>query len=190
VSWTQLELFTKSKKSFEDRYILGKPAFNSEYISFGRNISHQLQYGIEDIVLDYLHDQTRRLPIKEYMLSAVIGDVPFIGYIDSADEDLTVIEEYKTAKTFWTKAKAESHKQPILYAAVASIIKNNFEDREVLLYNWQTNKDLLGQLYLTGEWKVFPRIVTVEEQQEVLKWFETVVNDIENYYIYWIKNNV
>lgn len=190
VSWTQVEMFTKSKKSFEDRYILGKPAFDSKYISFGKDISRQLEYGIEDIVLEYLHSQTRMLPIKEYMLSAVVEDVPFIGYIDSADDDLLVLEEYKSTKNFWTKAKAEKHLQPALYAGVASILKDSFVDREVILYNWQTNEDLLGQLYLTGEWKMFPRTVTVKEQEEVLKWFVSVVNDIENYYIYWIKNNV
>lgn len=190
LSWSHIDLFQTNKKQYTKRYILGEPLYDTPHMKFGKDISDQLESGIKDPVLQYLWDQTLKLPIPEYKLETELENYGFIGYLDRTNVDLSVIEEYKTSVDMWSKEKADNHIQPVLYAGMASHKQQQFRDREVILYCWETGYDITGNLFLTGEWVRHPRTVKIKEQEKVLKWFVKLAKEIENYYISWVNKNI
>lgn len=110
LSWSQIASFEYSPEQWFSRYILNEKQEENASMKFGK------WFGEKVATDPTFYPQIPRYPIFEQKLSVMFNQIPIIGYIDSYDPATHSFLEYKTAKTIWSKDKAENHGQLHLYA--------------------------------------------------------------------------
>lgn len=111
LSWSAISSFEYDPEQWFDKYVLGKKQEETSAMLFGKQIGERLASD------PTFMPEVPRLPVYEYKLTARIGDIPLIGYIDAFDKDIPALLEFKTGKK-WDRKKAESHGQIDLYCAM------------------------------------------------------------------------
>ena len=175
LSWSQMNLWNKSKQQYIDKYVHGKEQFVTKEMKYGRLVAEALEYGkSDDPLIDLV---VNMLPRHEYyevpktyhmdnhweMDDGSVFDTRAIlfGKIDAIDSD-TVIHEYKTGKTPWTQYKVNDHGQLNFYAC---LFQDEIPGSIKTVLHWLPTKNSENKhgVELTGEHYEFERIFTEDE---------------------------
>jgi len=168
-SYSQLKLWEASRKMFWERYVLDKEPYDSEYISKGRALMEQLEYGLSDDNDPLLEAIVEQLPIYDEIELKLVQNIVtdkddriFLkGYLDSAKTDLSKFYEYKTGKHPWSQEKVDEDTQLLFYSTM--IFLKTKKIPEATLVWAQTRMDDYGTLHYTGN--IFDFKVTFTQKQ-------------------------
>ncbi len=99
LSYSQIALFKKSKEQFIKRYIIGEKFKGNEYTDFGNKVGSALESN--DLSnFDYLEQHTlekvTRLDNFERLVFLKYTDFYIVGFIDTVNNNLSEIIDYKT----------------------------------------------------------------------------------------------
>jgi len=190
-SYSQLKLWESSRKVFWERYALGKETYDSIYISKGRLFMEALEFGLyEDddpmlpIVIQKLKDDGHVLNGIEVELNQdlFIGEdesIKLRSFIDSANDDLTEIVEYKTGKHPWDEELVKENTQLLFYSTVIFLKTGKIPKSKLV---WiQTEMDDFGHLYYTGNIFPFETQFTTKDINEMVKRILKTLKDIKDW---------
>ncbi len=126
--------------------------FQTKELQFGKQFAEMAEIGIT-----WLDDSSqlviRALEESEKQLWCDVGDVPMVGYLDSAKKDLSEFLEYKTWKTPWTQERVNNHWQLYVYAIMIAVLTGKLPKAKLL---WiQTEDDWIGWIRATGKVEEF-----------------------------------
>jgi hypothetical protein len=112
LSYSQLSSWEYSKEEWYDNYILNKRTVPNASMIAGNVIGDLI--GTPKSPIKELVD----IGTKEYPLTARLGDIKMIGFIDGYNPDTKVLHENKTSATKyrWNQRKADEHGQLTMYA--------------------------------------------------------------------------
>jgi hypothetical protein len=99
LSYSQISLFLKDKEQYKKQYILKEPFVGNEYTDFGLKVGKALETG--NFELFNKHEKSTlskvtRLDLFERKTILNYNNFYIIGFIDTCDNDLTEIIDYKT----------------------------------------------------------------------------------------------
>lgn len=99
LSYSQISLFLKDKEQYKKQYILKEPFVGNEYTDFGLKVGKALESGNFEL-FDKNEKETlskvTRLDLFERKTILKYEDFYIIGFIDTCNNDLTEIIDYKT----------------------------------------------------------------------------------------------
>lgn len=99
LSYSQISLFLENKYEYIQRYLLKVPFVGNEYTDFGSKVGKALEtndYSLFDESEKSILRKVTRLDIFERMTILNYNDFYVIGFIDTADDGLSNIIDYKT----------------------------------------------------------------------------------------------
>ena len=114
LSWSALSSFEYDPEQWYSRYILGEKGPESHEMKFGKIVANS--FGTDKPLAP-----VTLYPVVEQPLKVVFNRIPLIGFMDTYDPKTHNFREFKTAKTLWTKEKAEAHGQLRMYAMMLFI---------------------------------------------------------------------
>jgi hypothetical protein len=187
LSWSQYDLFNKSKRGYWKRYGLLEENIPNRYFEKGKEFADAMQFGPDGLSTDPLLEQVvkacPRLDIQEDKVEVVVENgEKILCYIDSSAIENDMFLEYKTGKEPWTQEKVEKHKQLDFYALVYWI-RNGRKDIPKCKLIWiETYEEELDSghtvLRYTGNIEEFERgfIVSdlVEMEKNIIKTIEAI----------------
>ena len=99
LSYSQISLFLKDKNEYLKTYILKQPFISNEYIKFGSKVGEAIEKN--DFCLFTKREvetlkKVTRLDLFERKVILNYDDFYIKGYVDTCDNDLTEIIDYKT----------------------------------------------------------------------------------------------
>lgn len=175
ISWSQLELWERSKNEYVKKYIHGNETFETSHLRLGKKFASELQLEISnDPATQMMIDTIPKLEESEVEFEAMFGKYKLFGKFDSAG--VTGFYEYKTGTVPWTQERVNEHGQLDFYAFARMLLglKNN----DVKLV-WLPTKN--GKI--TGLMHQFTRRITDENIEAMKKRIEKYVNEVEHYKI-------
>ncbi len=120
LSYSQISLFLKDKEEYKKRYITREPFVSNEYIDFGLKVGKALETGNFDLFSKYEKEvlsKVTRLDIFERKTILNYDGFYIIGFIDTCNNDLTEIIDYKTGgKKKELEYKKDNYNQLLYYA--------------------------------------------------------------------------
>lgn len=140
LSWTQLEMWTKSEARYRREYFDSSKKLDTKYLRFGGKFAQMIE-DMEEIMKRTndralaIEELSREYPMTENM-KAVLADieiegvseyeirtkvmhiVPCFSKLDKYNPLDNSIREYKTGKVPWTQAKVQKHDQLVFYATM------------------------------------------------------------------------
>lgn len=186
-SWTQFELWHKSKKSYYKKYGLGEDEFDSGYLDKGRKFMVALEYGVfddPDPLLPEIIKDIDKHEIFEERIEVLLPEdygitIPIVSYVDTSNQDLTSIGEYKTGKHFWDGKRVAESDQLVFYAT-ACFLKTGTVPSTFLTWV-QTEESDSGELYYTGHWETFDRKIKKTQVNSMIKRIAKTIKEIGDY---------
>ena len=131
-SWSQHSTFKSSKLTFYKKYVLGQESRSNVRFDKGSEFGDYKEkkerpHWVTDPLLETVADLIPDLDKQEFELNiSLFKDVhesevpewnkPLLMFLDSAMEDFTSFDEYKTGKVPWTQQMVDDHKQLDFYA--------------------------------------------------------------------------
>lgn len=109
LSWSAISSFQYSPEQWYKKYILNEKQEENLAMAFGKSFAKSIEDG-KPLVPVEVYSKV------EYPLKVVFNGIPLIGFIDTFDLEKKKMREYKTARTVWTKKKAQDHGQLKMYA--------------------------------------------------------------------------
>lgn len=167
LSFSQFNLWKKSKTQYAKRYFEGKKGFETKEIRFGKMVhENPAKYGFTE------------LQNNEYGLECEVKGVPLYGIIDSCEPSLCEIVEYKTGKN-----KPNPEDQLKFYAVMINEITGNIPRCS---WEWaETDETVDGEIAITGELEIYLVKFSKKEIEEFKKEIVKVAKEIseawENY---------
>jgi hypothetical protein len=178
LSYSAMSTWWTSKEQYRLKYYSPFPVeLDTEYTRFGKGIAETL----EDKKKTKAHpvlSQIPLYPVREQPLEFEIDGVPIKGFIDSFDKRHKKIIEIKTGickdgKKPWDVVRVRKHEQILLYSLgvkelfgkVNPLIKLIWletawrEKKEMVTFGNQTFENAVPELFLTGHFEVFDRVV-------------------------------
>lgn len=186
-SYTQFELWNKSRKLYYEQYGLGEDSYESPYRAKGRLFMIALEFGVfddPDPLLPELIDDVPKLDIFEERIEVLLPEeyevaVPIVSYIDSTHNTLDAFVEYKTGKHPWTQSDVDSSEQLLFYASVIYLRTGKIPTATLV---WvQTEESDSEDLYYTGNFWVFSRTFGKREITSMIKRIAKSINEIHAY---------
>ena len=103
LSWSQYDLFNKSKRGYWKRYGLLEENVPNRYFEKGKEFADAMQFGTDGLSTDPLLEQVvkacPRLDIQEDKVEVVVENgEKILCYIDSSAIENDLFYEYKTGK--------------------------------------------------------------------------------------------
>lgn len=99
LSYSCISSFYKDKDQFIKTYILKEPFLGNEYTEFGSKVGKALETdnyeGFDNSEVEVLKSVTR-LDLFEQRININFDSFYFVGYLDSCNNDMTKIIDYKT----------------------------------------------------------------------------------------------
>lgn len=164
-SWSQYDLWKRSKKQYYERYVLNKPFFETKYIKKGKEFANLIASGeiSRDANLNDVLMQVPRGDMFEYELNCRLGSTQHTlkGFVDSGYVDGHHFYEYKTGKELWDKERVENHSQ-LLFYALMYYLKYGAIPTCTLVWI-ETIEDIEGNLIFSGRVEEFNREFTQRE---------------------------
>lgn len=178
LSYSSMDLWKKNKVQFRAKYYGSEDYFfETKYTIFGKEIAEIL----EDKKKTKAHPVLSKVPlypVREQPLIHTIEDVPVKGFIDSFDKRHKRIIEIKTGirkdgRDPWDDVKVRKHEQIRLYSLLVKEIFGKVHPVVKLIWLetcWKEEcvdtifgdkvfKKCSPKLALTGEFKVFERVI-------------------------------
>lgn len=182
-SWSQFDLWNRSKKQYYERYILNKPFFETKYIKKGKQFANMIASGelSSDANLNDVLMQVQRGDIFEYEIECKLGITHHTlkGFIDSANADGTHFFEYKTGKELWDDDRVQDNKQ-ILFYALMYYLKYGTIPTCTLIWI-ETIEDIEGNLIFSGRVDEFHREFYLQDLVRLHVDIFNTITEIEGY---------
>ena len=158
ISYSSMSLLESSEKTWIERYVYGKPSFESKYTRFGSYVDEEIQKGkSDDPMVDMVIGLAPRYKYFQYKVMAMLGDIKLLGYIDTYEP--YKLDDYKTGKVKWTQSKADKSDQLLFYATEIYILKKKIPECGI---TWLETKDSIdGGVELTGKVQTFKVIFSM-----------------------------
>lgn len=159
LSWSQISSFEYSPGQWYDKYILGNKQPESSAMLFGKEIGNRLANEPSFM------PQVPRLPLFEYILEGMLGDIPLIGFMDSYHPHDTLYE-YKTGKPPWTQKRADEHGQIDMYLLIIYLslgVRPEEIDCSLIWLPTQENSDFSISLVDRNDVKIFKTQRTMQD---------------------------
>ena len=187
LSWSQVDLWSKSKKQYAKRYFYGEKGFTNKAMRYGSKFADAMETGEPsgDELLDLVAKTVEKYEVPEYKLEAVIKskeyNVPLLGYIDTShDPPSKGFREYKTGKIPWTQKRADNHKQLPFYALMVYL--NEKKLPKSIFLDWVETEDSTGDVKFTGHVETFPTRRTVGDLMEMMTIIKRTACEISREY--------
>lgn len=189
-SYSQMQLWLKSKEQYRARYYEDGPAFESIETIFGKRIARLLEEGVKDPVLDNIP----RYKIMEHRVEQKIGGYPFLGYFDSFDKRNKSIYEYKTGHQPWDAIRVLKHEQLVIYSLLCRLAYKKVNPIIKLIWlqtRYKTELQKIGsqtaetdsnELEFTGKIQTFERKITEKERIQMKKKIVRIMQEISKDY--------
>jgi len=183
-SWSQYDLWTRSKREYWKRYSLGAEQKSNRFFDKGKELATFAETGEittrgDDPMLQLVVSKMPRLDVAEDELRFKVDGKEVLGFADAASVGHEQFLEYKTGKIPWTQERVDEHEQLAFYALgyfqLYGIIPNS---QLVWIETMDTDDD--GLLY-TGTVKVFNRDFTEKELSLMYDKISTVIQEIDVY---------
>lgn len=152
VSWSMLQSFTEDRNQFDQRYLLGKETWETQYIRLGKHLANMMQ-GIEEPANAEefaVAEQLTKLDLSEVPIEVDIDGLKLFGVFDAASSDLSKIVEYKSGLVPWDEDRAQMHGQNHMYALMTYLFTGGKTVPEVRL-EWAPTWEYGTQLGFTGD---------------------------------------
>jgi hypothetical protein len=129
LSYSQLSSWEYNKDEWYDNYILNKRTVPNASMIAGNVIGDLI--GTTKSPIKELVD----IGVKEYPLTARLGDIKMIGFIDGYNPDTKVLHENKTSATKyrWNQRKADEHGQLTMYCLML-FLAHNIPPEDITMY--------------------------------------------------------
>ena len=195
-SYSQMDLWCKSKDQYRARYYENLPGFESTETIFGKRIARMLESGDRDAALDRLP----RYIEMEHRVELKIGGYPFLGYFDSFSKRRKAIIEYKTGHVLWDQARVQKHDQLVIYSLLCKRAYKKTDPFIRLVWletRYRREKQFFGsvemeaqsnELELTGVIKIFKRKIRQWERDLMRKKIIHCMKEISDDYAEYRKN--
>lgn len=183
LSYSQLSSFAWSKEDWYNNYILRKPRGTSTAMETGNIIGDSI--GTENSLVPELKPPG----IKEYPLTAKLGDIYMVGYADHWCPNTLELNENKTStnEKKWTRGSVNKHGQLTLYALLL-FLKHNIAPEDIKMYlNYIRvieGADMRYYLPNPVEFKRFETKRTTADVEEYVKYIHQTVDEMNPYIIH------
>jgi len=160
LSWTQLNLWEKDPEGYREQYIRGHPRPITNAMRLGSEVATSMETEEEtgDPLKDLVISMIPKFDNREVEIAAPIKiariEIPLLGKLDSARQDLMAFKEVKTGSVKWTQRRADEHGQITFYATIIREITNRIPDDIELIWA-ETQMDHNYNPHLTGKIVVF-----------------------------------
>lgn len=206
LSYSAISLWEKNKDQYRRRYYEKEPFIDTPEIIFGREVAKKFERGQmgDDPVLS----RVLRYEKPEKEIKLLVGDIPFVGYIDSFDPGELRFLEYKTgrstvgSKPRWDALSVAKHKQLDIYSL---LIKEKYGEvtnlchliwietrwkKETTEFNGHTLESDLRELELTGRIETFPRRIYEWERKKAKENIISLGHEIADDYEAYKRTNI
>jgi len=195
LSHSQMQLWLKDREAYKQRYYLNGPSFENAETIFGKKIAKMLEDGVKDPVLD----RVPRYKSMEHRIEILVGDVPFLGVMDSFSPHFKRIIEYKTGKIPWDDVRVRKHDQLIVYSLLSKLKYGKVDPWLRLVWmetRYKIETQMIGsrqmegesnELEFTGKIEVFWRRVAEWERKKMRETIQKVAEEISEDYSKFIK---
>lgn len=185
LSFTQIDTWLKSKPTYRKKYYGGVSFATTPAMEFGNAVTLAMERGEEWVSFIPHH------PVFEREFLVNVEGIPIKAAIDNMDITVNRFREQKSGKTPWTANKVKKHLQLDIYSLLLELEDGFVEDECDLIWvkteNVTKNIEMDGHLLegasteirLTGEFEIFPRIITKEEREAVRSLIVKVGREIE-----------
>lgn len=187
LSFSQISLWQSSKEAYRKKYYpaVMPPYFQTLEMAFGNAVTEAMERN-EDWV-----SFIPRHPVFEQKILVEVEGIPIIGYVDNLDPETVSFREQKTGRTPWTQNKVNKHLQMDIYSLILEKQFGRVNDECELVWAKTEKKkktvmmgdiELEGtsnEIVLTGEVKVFPRLITKDDRDKVAELIIRVGREIE-----------
>lgn len=198
LSYSQMDLWQKSREQYRLRYYLNGPSFESRETIFGKRFAKMMEDELQHPVADLVPrgDKT------EYKILETILGVPVLGYLDGFNSNTLSILEYKTGKECWTNLRVAKHDQLVIYSLLVK--KKHKKVNPVVSLVWVQTKEVAHSYNIagvtfsanscidfTGYVQTFKRRIVQWERDKMKKKIRKVAEEIsEDYQKFLITNTV
>lgn len=171
LSWSSMDLLERSPDKWVMYYIENVKMRPNSGQEFGRMMADGLEKGelTGDLGLDIVIEQMPKLETQEYELHALLKrgkkePIKLFSRLDTAMEDLSAFDEYKSGQTPWTQTKVDGSGQ-ITFYATAAYLKTGKLTKDIHLDYVPTEK-VHGRIRVVG---TIQRFRTQRSMTDILK---------------------
>lgn len=182
LSWSQINLWQKYPKQYAKRYFIGERVFSTPEMAFGSKFGECVEHGnLFDTPTEMIETVSNLERMYYYEFPVVIQRDSYylLGYIDALNKDLSLLHEYKTGKTAWTKDKAEKHGQLKMYSAAIRAYKGFIPDCKLI---WFETEGAGEEIKFTGSRFDYPVKYNDTELDDFLNMCDEVAEEISYHY--------
>lgn len=184
ISWTQLQLWERSKKEYERIYFYGGTVPKSRYMDFGSEVADDGENGTsEKETVKALNMLLPTYKIVEHKIDAEIktqqGLIKVHGRLDTYEP--TRFRERKTGTVPWTQRKVDGHGQVDFYYMLVFLATGKLPTEAWL--DWaETKVNDEGGIELTGEHTEFMATRTMTDVLRMISRTKKAALEIAEHY--------
>lgn len=162
ISWSQLSTWERDKNLYYELYVLGQKLPETPSLVLGKWVADELKKPVsKSKIIEYFRKYLPQCEEREREMSANLEGVNLLGYYDGLNQSKDEIIEIKTGFK-WTQAMVDKHGQLDFYALMYWLRYKKLP-KSVLLIWLKTEKDNNGDVFLTGDFKIFKRKITMQD---------------------------
>lgn len=154
LSWTQLNLFERSKNAYVDTYLRGLNGFENEAMRVGKRLANRLETDeqTDENIIEHLAIFLPSYPKREFPISVDFEEIPLFGKLDGFNPWNKKMGEYKTGKR-WTQALVDKSGQITFYTTLVWLKYGKLPSQIDL--HWARTETKNNRIVLTGEIRTF-----------------------------------
>lgn len=180
LSYSQLSCWDYNKEEWYKRYIIGQPYKTNSAMNAGNVVGDSI--GTEKSLVPDLVPPG----VKEFKLTAQIGDIYLIGYADHYCPETKVLHENKTStnRRKWTQGAVDRHKQLDMYCLMLALTHDTApEDVEIYLNYIPVIEGQDMKYYLPDPvtYRQFETKRTTEQIEAFAKEIQSTVEEMHEY---------
>lgn len=195
LSYSQVATWLRNKKDYIREYFFGDKEKLEVYIDFGSKVGYALENNdfsnFEESEKEVLQ-KIKRLDIFEKYVEIPFDKFRFIGYIDTASEDLSYIIDYKTgSENKQVEYSKEDYLQIKLYAGAVKQITGKLPSKaEVILIERLGNPFKGEKLVVGNNYWIIEQDISEESVEQAFQIVKDAAEEISKYYNVFKKLNV
>ncbi len=182
LSYSQLSAFEWSREEWFNKYVLDIKEPPTPAMEFGNIVGDSIGTS-QSLVPDLVPPG-----VKEYELSAKLGDIILIGFADHYCPDTKVLHENKTSDnpTRWDQAKVDKHTQLDMYALMLFLKEKTKPEEITMFLNFIPVVRGGDMIYRVPEPVIYHQFPTKRTTADILRYATYITNTVkkmEEYYV-------